>query len=151
MKDRLATEVRRAAASCGVALDQSTPEHAENLRRRVSRMYAHGAETWMWESLDECVVLADEAHWETIGRCVGAQDVVLFFNGDDDRSMFRFRSGEDLAKVLGECFRFEYYVTNDACSYFIAVNHHNVIHAVGDIEECFQQIKYGNPRTTGEA
>lgn len=142
MKNYLRAEVLSAAKRCGVTLAEIAPERAESLRKQVSQKYAHGNDSWLWEALDECVVLIDEHHWDPVGECVAERELVLFFNGDEDRSMFRLDSGQDLSKVLGESFRFEYYVTDDATSYLIAVNHHNVIHAVGAAEAWLQKIKY---------
>lgn len=143
LTNRLRNEVEATAKQCAVVFDMATSEHSESVREQTCRKYAHGHESWLWEHFDECVVFVDEHHWKTVGTCVGHREIFLFFDGDEDRAMFAFRSGEDLAKVLEQSFRFEYYVTDESSNFLIAVNHHNIIHALGDIEAELQKIKYG--------
>lgn len=134
-------EVRSVAQRCGVPVDQLPKDEAARLRKEVANRYAHGRTSWMWESFDECVVLVDDAAWAIVGQTIGSRAAVLFFDEDEDTAMFRFGSGEDLARVLGECFRFEYNVTDQHATYLIAVNHHDVIHALGSAEPWLQAVK----------
>ncbi|MEO6457793.1 MAG: hypothetical protein ABIO92_05915 [Chloroflexia bacterium] len=45
--------------------------------------------------------------------------------------MIEFEQGTQISRVLGECFNFEFYVTNPEVEYILCHNHHDFLVATG--------------------
>ena len=89
-------------------------------------------DTWpLWESLQDMVSVQNAEAWRWVSDFVGHTSTIMFFNEDETQSMFRFVDGSQVVAVLGECYPFEFYLTNDATAYLLCFNHHDFLIAAG--------------------
>lgn len=63
--------------------------------------------------------------WELIPMYVGSTTCLMFLEGAD--TVWRFRSGSDLLRVLNECPALEFYVCDQDTSYLLCSNHHDFV------------------------
>jgi len=63
--------------------------------------------------------------WELIPTYVGAVPCLMFL--DRANTVWKFRCGADLLRVLGECPALEFYVCDQEASYLLCSNHHDFV------------------------
>lgn len=63
--------------------------------------------------------------WELIPRYVGGEACCLFLEGAS--TIWRFRNGTDLLRLLEECSALEFYVCDEDASYLLCSNHHDFL------------------------
>ncbi len=63
--------------------------------------------------------------WQLVARYAGNAPCLMFLEGA--ATVWRFRHGEDLARVLAECPPGEFFVCDEAASYLLCSNHHDVV------------------------
>src|SRR5687767_6293372 len=109
----ISREILTVARRLAIDAEMLPPDLGEAIRTACATKYAHGQTTWLWSFLDECVVSREASVPHLLAEHLQREPAVLFFNSDDDPGVFRFCNGENLGSVLVECFRFEYYVTDE--------------------------------------
>lgn len=63
--------------------------------------------------------------WELIPTYVGTTACLMFLDGAN--TVWKFRKGSDLLRVLKECPAFEFYVCDQEASYLLCSNHHDFV------------------------
>jgi hypothetical protein len=63
--------------------------------------------------------------WELIPMYVGGRECLMFLGGA--RSVWKFRNGSDLLRVLADCPAIEFYVSDEEASYLLCHNHHDFV------------------------
>jgi hypothetical protein len=76
--------------------------------------------------------------WELIPTYVGEKECLMFL--DDGRSIWKFRDGSDLLRVLGDCPAIEFYVTDEEASYLLCHNHHDFVIGWGEASQWVKQL-----------
>ena len=126
-------EIEEVVAELGVAASVVPEGEAERIRDRLVASFTDGiaGSTFLWEDLRNDVSVQDPGGRYWISEFVAGQPAVLFFNAYQDRAMFLFADGADIAAAIAECTRFEFYITNPALDHILAFNHHDFVIAVG--------------------
>lgn len=131
----IAEDVERAAGEAGLPLRALGEAEAGRVRAALEDRYAGGVRRWpLWEHARLPVGVHDASAWRWLGEFVGAAPCLLLFNPRDDQAVFELRSGDDLELLLGETIGYEFYVTDQAASYLLCFNHHDVLIAGGVAE-----------------
>ncbi len=95
----------------------------------------------IWENTINDVRVVSENDWKWISKYIGNSEAIMFFEPTDEKIAYVFSNGEDILRVLEECFGFEFYLTNFKLDYLLTYDHHNVLGAVGDAAEHLQRFK----------
>lgn len=112
---------------------------AENVNRQVLARFADGNQSrWWWESLRESqsAVIDDGLGYQRIPLLVPEAGERCWFivEGDAFNSYPVYdASPEDIKRILGECFFFEYYIVPKDLSWLVCENHHGVMIGCGDL------------------
>ncbi len=137
--------VRAAAKAVNAQITELPGEESRRVRTAVRRKFADKSrvpvagftarrmlDSWpLWEALHGTVGVQALDGWRWVSDFVGNNEVIMFFNEDEDQAMFRFADGAQVVPVLEECTPFEFYLTNDSTDYLICFNHHDVLIAAG--------------------
>ena len=127
-----AMEVQRAIEVVGARAVSVSGDPVNEIRGSLERIYAQGRKRWpLWEVMVEDEALQDRYAWKLIQDFLPHEPGLLLFNPKDDASMFRFSDASDIFRVLSESYRFEFYITDEACSYLLCFNHHDFLIAAG--------------------
>ena len=86
---------------------------------------------WIWEHLQFTSTVRDENGWRWLGEFAGEHAAIMLFDPRDEVGMVEFSRGIDIARVLGECSGFEFYLTSRNYDYLLCFNHHDCVIAAG--------------------
>ncbi len=85
----------------------------------------------IWENLHSEASVQEHEGWRRIGGFCAGRRCILIFNPQREETAFEFEDGSEITAVIAECFRFEFYVTDDQYSFLICFNHHDFLIAAG--------------------
>ena len=92
---------------------------------------------WWWEAFREPGVslsFVDGDGWRKLPSIVPSASEPVWFIAEDDQlpqyPVFEM-SAEVAAKIIGECYGFEYYLVAKDLSWLVCETHHNVVCAIG--------------------
>ena len=121
-------------------------EEADDLRKDILNKFAAGNPKVIWQDLLSSASVHDPNAWRWIDSYLSGNSFVLFFDEQEDKSMFQFPPGTRLTPILEECPGFEFYVTDYAATYLLCFNHHDYLIAAGRAEAWLANYLHG---TTG--
>lgn len=98
----------------------------------------------LWDKLNDSMAELDEKAWEWVEDFVGNDNVIIFFNPNDEKGAYLLDSGKDLVSILGEMYNIEFYLTNQETSYLICYNHHDVLLASGEAKFWLKEFNNRN-------
>jgi hypothetical protein len=117
-------------------------EETSKIVNGIYTKYTNGKKSRrIWENTINDVRVVSENDWKWISRYIGNTEAIMFFEPTDEKIAFVFSNGDDILRVLEECFGFEFYLTNFKLDYLLTYDHHNVLGAVGDAAEHLQRFK----------
>ncbi|WP_136678474.1 DUF6756 family protein [Neptunomonas sp. XY-337] len=116
-----------------------TAPHAEELYKELLEVFVEGGDRrWWWESFkmeSQSVAFEDGKGFEHLDEFVPNSKEILWFVVEDDELPFYpifEASTENVKKIIGECFAFEYYLIPKNKRWLLCENHHNNVIGVGD-------------------
>ncbi|PKL77349.1 MAG: hypothetical protein CVV27_05775 [Candidatus Melainabacteria bacterium HGW-Melainabacteria-1] len=128
-------DVTSSAIRNNVRLERLAGDTCEAILRSVLKKFTEcpesGCPGWLWENLVESEGVVEPRAWEWIKEIHFAQEIVMFFNDWDEEDMFLFPDPQSVTTVLGDCYDFEYYLTNMSTDFLITFNHHDGVSACG--------------------
>ena len=124
--------VLKAAETIGIQLEIVDPEVASGFRSDIDRRYAKKGMIPLWERLVDSIGDYDPEGWRVIGDYVGDREAMLFFDEDNEPTVFRIRSGDLLISLLSEAPLFVFYIANQSGEYLLCHNDHDYLIACGD-------------------
>ena len=71
----------------------------------------------------------------------GGRECLMFLEGA--RSMWKFRNGLDLLRVLRDCPAMEFYVSDEEASYLLCHNHHDFVIGWGTASRWVEVLQAG--------
>lgn len=135
------TQIYAAASETQRHVTELTAEETERIRSTIASLYLSNQTSHpIWERILEWQSIADPDGWRLIAEYVDDSVCVLFFDADEEMSMFRFGSGEDLQEVLGNCAGFVFYVTDYECSYLLCHNDHDYLIGCGKARSWLEKL-----------
>jgi hypothetical protein len=85
-----------------------------------------------WDCLKNPTMSYDEQGWYTIKEFImAAENIFLMFDPADEKKSFVFENGNALAEVLIESGCRDFYLVDDAISFLLCYNDHNIVLAAG--------------------
>jgi len=115
-------EILNGAKTAGVQASELACADCERIRASILTRFAVKAiqwPAWIWEHFTSGTLYADRDGWRWIGDYRYGKDVIMLFPEHDEKTMFRFASGQSIAGVLAGCFGFEFYLTNDPVDFVL--------------------------------
>ena len=115
----------------------------KNILKTLTKLYVDAGKNgyWLWENLRDHIELSDSKGWSYIQNYVKSNSCILFFNQDEEKKMFKVSNGKDLQYILSETSGFEFYITDDDCSYLLCFNHHDVLIGCGKAMKWVEGLK----------
>ena len=98
-------------------------------------------ELWLWDKLNNYEALSDSRGWTYIQNFVSNRKCIIFFNQNEETKMFSINNGKDLHYILSETCGYEFYITDEECTYLICFNHHNILYGCGNAIEWIETLK----------
>jgi hypothetical protein len=139
---QFAKEVERAIAVVGASAWRSerftSPTVMEALRERFAARPIRRSVP-IWEDLADDVSVQQLEAWRRIDEFCGRRRCLLSFNPDDETAAFEVEDGAEIPAVIAECFRFEFYVSDEAATFLLCFNHHDFLVAAGDARGWLRQ------------
>jgi hypothetical protein len=139
----IAAEVLRAAQALGIRAEPLTVESSAALWSSILQRYAAGNDKWpLWEHLRNDIGVQLVDGWKLLPRFLGTGGpLALVFEPADERRYIRFHAAPDIVRTLEDCFRFEFYVTDDSLSFLLCFNHHDFLIGAGLAREWVKSLR----------
>ncbi len=142
MMQSIKEELTQSAIARSIAVIFIPDEEAFQLGQTLALKYTNSASVWqIWEGLPKNTFISfqkDDA-WKLIKNFILDDSVILLFNEIGERtevmSGVRINNGYDLEGILEESFGFDFYITNDALSYFLCFDDHGILYAAGEAKQ----------------
>ncbi|MBL9162647.1 MAG: hypothetical protein JNL18_07955 [Planctomycetaceae bacterium] len=104
---------------------------AKQIADTLIQKYADGdSRLPLWEAIADCASCRRDNGWREIGVFVGDLKCILLTERDGVGG-YCIPSGNQLVAILAECPGFEFYVTDEICSYVLCYNHHDYLIGAG--------------------
>lgn len=107
-------------------------------RKLLDRFVSGGDRRWWWESFslpEYSLNFDDQQAFQRITTVVpDPQESVWIVIEDDQLPIYPIYEGspENIQKVIGECYGFEYYIISKSMTWLLCENHHNRMLGIGD-------------------
>jgi len=145
----ISQQIEITARNYGVLIEPLGEEDtSELIQSFVAKFCNCNYERYMWEGMCkaveevslECVAVSNDNGWQWIGEFIN-DSAIMFFNHSDEKRAYSFGNGEDIVKVLSDCYDFEFYVTNTVLDYVMCFSHHRILYATGNVVDMVRKYK----------
>ena len=132
-------QILEAADLTHVSVLELSKEASTSTRELVEQRFAREARAraglsrgeFLWERFVDKVGVRDEWAWMWLDDFVIDNDVILFFNERQEKTMFKLKARSKLSLLLGETYPFEVYLTDELVDFVLCFNHHDYLIATG--------------------
>ena len=136
-------QILEAADLTHVSILELSEEASTSTRELVERKFARKARAraglgrgeFLWERFTDKVGVRDAQAWIWLDDFVVDNDVILFFNERQEKTMFELKARSKLSLLLGETYPFEVYLTDELVDFVLCFNHHDYLIATGRAKE----------------
>ena len=90
--------------------------------------------------LESYEALHDPDGRQLLEDLLGNEEILLFFNQDEDPAVFSFPAGYRLQEVIGECVGFVFYVTNRETTFLVSFIDHDMLLVNGTVADHLRRI-----------
>ena len=94
----------------------------------------------LWDNLKDKYSIYNRDGWKLISNFTKNETVFLILEQSDERAVYSFKNGEEVVRVLGECFGFVFYITNESKSYLLCFNDHDYLIGSGQAKEWIKSL-----------
>ena len=130
------SEIERSAEDQNICIEIIDEQNTRALYNRIMEIYSCGlVRAFLWDSLDSYVYLHDSQGWQIVGEYVSDKSCILFCEPEECRNGYRVSNAKDLISIIGDCFAFDFYVTDDNYDYLLCFNHHDTLIACGSAKK----------------
>lgn len=126
-----------------LTVNELSIDECKSILYKISALYVDSEKRgkWLWEKLSESEEISDNKGWSYIHNYVSDRACIMFFNQDEEIKMYKISNGKDLQFILSETSGYEFYITDDKCSYLLGFNHHDVLFGCGKAKEWIVSLK----------
>ena len=111
---------------------QLTPVESDYVRNCVEKKYAPlKGLTPLWECLEGEASKYDPEGWKAIGEFPFKNKVTIFFDKENEPTMYSANNCNDVVELLSECPGFVFYITDDNYSFLLCHNDHDYLIGAG--------------------
>lgn len=133
-------EIISAGEKLGVSVCLLTATEMKAIRNNVEAHYAQSGSLPLWERLCDHKSVHNASGWRLLDFFLTNEQVIVFFNEDEDPTAIQLKAQTSLTSLLNECSGFEFYLTDVTASYLLCFNHHDVLIGCGRAKEWVEQI-----------
>lgn len=132
----IADDMIRESNELGIHVEALGSDVADRVHTELRDTYGRAGKRWpLWDGPNCDPSFQAEEAWQCLSAFLGDAPCLILWEPRTERKVLRFGRGSDLVKVLGECHRTEFYVTDDVLSYMFCFNEHDFLIASGRAAE----------------
>lgn len=136
-------EIIQAAQTVNATIVELKDRKKNDIRKLIISRYTKDYDThYIWKGLKEDYSIQDPEGWRLIHEFIKDLESILFFDEDEETSMFLFEDGAKIVQVLSESVGFEFYITNKAADFLICFNHHDFLIVAGTAVNWLQERSF---------
>ncbi|MBK9413261.1 MAG: hypothetical protein IPP27_16585 [Bacteroidetes bacterium] len=85
----------------------------------------------LWENLSNWCGVDYRYSWEWFNQIIETNDLILFFEPEDDKNFILIDNAVDLIKLINNSYRFTFYISNIEAEFLYCYNDHDNLLASG--------------------
>ena len=136
-------EIIHAANKLNINISEIPESQTKILINSVANKYTNLKNTnFLWESFKNDFGIKNKNAWEWITKIINDkndQEVIMFFNPNDESVAFRFYNKMDIVPILQNTYGFEFYLTSKTIDYVMCFNHHDFFITCGKAIEWLKE------------
>jgi hypothetical protein len=137
IKDEILAAVKTLDVSAVELDENASAKIREELLRRFGRDMRFELNV---NNLADYAAVQHPDAWQWLDEYLGPDPVFLFYDSHDEQTVLRVAHGSDVVRILGECFGFIYYVTNESLDYLLCENDHDYLIGAGAAKPWVQSL-----------
>lgn len=125
--------ILEAVESTQLELKEVDAQASTSIRQEVEKLYASTKSSQpLWERLTDDASRHDPEGWKAIGDYPYKNMVTMFFDYENESTMYSLNNCKDIVSLVTECPGFVFYVTNEDCSFLLCHNDHDYLIGAGE-------------------
>nr|RNJ64599.1 MAG: hypothetical protein EDM05_35685 [Leptolyngbya sp. IPPAS B-1204]RNJ64666.1 MAG: hypothetical protein EDM05_35300 [Leptolyngbya sp. IPPAS B-1204] len=140
----LANEIENAAFTLGIEISKLPMNEVLEIRKKLAAKFStESSSPWRlsYQNLKNTQSIHNQKGWSLIQNYVGANEVLLFVNPDEEKDIWRIPSGEALTAILSETVGFPFYVTSQDADYLFCFDDHDCLIAAGQAGQWITELR----------
>lgn len=138
-------EIRNGISNLGLSSkveELSENENKDLLARVLDKYSSDRVYTYpLWEHVINSFSKRDSETWQKLDDFLPSSSCILFLEPEETFKAFKFEQVGHLTEVLGECFGFVFYITDDDASYLLSFNDHDYVIASGKAKKWLEEYE----------
>ena len=114
---------------------------AEKLRNLLEHRFAKKGGLPLWERLPNNVSRWRPDGWLRACEFVQFRETIIFFDRHDSQIMWKFLSGDMLARVFKNAPALQFYITDSEASFILCYNDHEYLIGVGACKKWLEKLE----------
>ena len=138
---KIGSEIEKTAKSNAIYIERLCEKRAETIKRNITKEYVYSySDIFLWEQFKAFAVKQIDDGWQKLCDFVGNKSCLMFFDNWEDEAVFVLKNGQDLYRLLGEMYGFEFYITDFETEYLLCFNHHDCLLGCGRAKKWVESI-----------
>lgn len=139
---KISSEIEKVAKSNAIYINKLSEKDAWKVKQSITEKYIDSqGGVFLWENLKSAAIIQDNNGWQNICDFVGSKVCLMLFDDTEDKTVFIFKNGENLYKLLYEMYGFEFYITDFETQYLMCFNHHDCLLGCGLAKKWVESLK----------
>lgn len=123
--------ILQAVDAVGCNITALNERESIRIRTCIEEKYAGKGLSPLWERLNDTISEYNPEGWRGIGVFPIESKIIMFFDKNDETTMYLLNNGSDLVALLSECPGFIFYITDDQCNFILCHNDHDYLIVTG--------------------
>lgn len=133
-------EIADVALRLNIHAAELPASHAVELEGRAERVFARAGSGPLWERVIRCESFRHPMAWKRIDEFV-REPSTLFVRDAQGLCAFRFDGPNGIVATIESCSGFVFYVVDDANSYMLSFNDHDVLIGCGAAADWVRELR----------
>ena len=135
------TAIRNVSTTMGINAQKLSKQEQSTIREEVERSFSYKiSRDPLWERLSDDASIFDVNGWLLIKDYPYQGRVILFFDKEDEPSMYSIQNCKEAIDLIGECHGFVFYLTNSTVDFILCQNDHDFLIGAGMGKEWVENL-----------
>lgn len=141
----IVTQLENAQKETGIYIDSISNEQFDSIKQKIflnHKIKIQDTSNFIWQDFPDYINIYGEYAWMHIPKILDENKLyILFFNQIECKKAYGFYDANNLCKLLGETYDFEFYITDLDGSFILCFNHEEILCGCGNITNKMKEYR----------